>query len=1529
MSRKDGVGCRIAFVLVAAWMGLAGWIQSSPLRAQDLYPTENSGPPYRLYDYWDSPAKTLTFQSINGAIAAAKVGLIKEIGGPRPGCPVVYKLTTYPPSLSEGQVAQVGFTSSCNGAVYGADVGSTKYGYDVGKNAGGCDCDGGNGHNGGPAPGSSLKTHPINTATGNKYEQETDYIAPHDWLTFRRFYNSLANYQPTTLGGLWQHSFDRSLQYLGGSLWNPNAPVGDTLMRSFRPDGRYVLFRKLNGIWSPDADIADTLTEQDNTSGTVTGYALFVAATRQTEQYSAAGLLQSITDQDGKLTTLTYSTSSTPASVAPSVGLLLTVTDPQGRTLNFTYTSTGQLNTVTQPDSGVLTYGYDSSSDLTSVQYPDGKTRQYIYNESALTGGTNLPGSLTGTVDELNTRYESTTYNSNGWATSEYRGAAGAGIDLASVVYGTTNSSTGVTPATLTTPLGAISNLGFQNALGALKVNGSSAPCGDACNQPWSAQTYDANGYAASVTDFNNVTTKTTYDANGLLDQQVDAFGTVNQRTTTTTWNTTLRVPLTQTVQNSNGVTAASTAWVYNARGQATARCDIDPTVSAAASYTCGSAANAPTGVRQTRTTYCDAVDTTQCPLIGLLLTRTGPRTDLTQTTSYTYYLDDTSTHRHGDLKTVTDVLGHVTTLASYDGAGRITRTIDPNSTVTDYTYTPRGWLASRTVRFNPDGSADTYNDATTKISYTAYGAVQTITDADGVKVTYGYDAAHRLTTITDALGNVLQYTLDASGNRTAEKTFAAGSSTPSRTLTRTYNTLGQLTQVVDGLNHTVFDASASGSYDGNGNLLQSSDANGIVHQQSYDALNRLVQSIDNFNGADTATRNTTTTQSWDALDRLTKVTDPSNLTTTYGYDGLSNPISLSSPDSGTSYASFDAAGNMLSRIDANGITVSHSYDALDRRLSDSYADSTLNASYHYDDPDSVVSCSVPNFPANPIGHLTRIVESTVTTTWCYDHNDRPTLQTQLTAGHTDSTEFYFSLAGRLGSRIAPDKVGVFYNYDSAGRVVSVTIPPGTLSNGSSPVQQITYLPFGPMTSYRLGHQIITRSYDANYALTDITSAALNLHFARDPLGNIIAEGNTAGASPAVESYSYDPLNQLKAITQGSTTVESLTYNPAGDRLSKAGGGLATGAYGYDAGTHHLSSIGSFARSNDANGNTTGAIGAGQTWGYGYNGRNRMTVVQANGATVGSYIYNALGQRIQKTTTAPTATTQRYFYDEQSHLIGEYTVGGSNRDTIWLGDMPVATVDTTGSTSVVNFVIGDELGTPRAVVNDAGTTIWSWTYQGNPFGEQQPTSSTGYVLNLRYPGQYYDAESGTNYNLNRTYESATGRYLQSDPLGLNGGISTYAYVGSNPLSNIDPLGLAKQDYTIEPAVVSAEVRAADARLQKLADIAASNVDATCGWRCSLPWIRGTLIHSEFKRLVDSTCPAAQYRTEVSYLEGQIVPYGTAGSSRADVIFGPLNKPLNVYDLKTGWAYLSYGQAKAYGTNLPSLTPFSVIRPDGR
>jgi RHS repeat-associated protein len=374
-----------------------------------------------------------------------------------------------------------------------------------------------------------------------------------------------------------------------------------------------------------------------------------------------------------------------------------------------------------------------------------------------------------------------------------------------------------------------------------------------------------------------------------------------------------------------------------------------------------------------------------------------------------------------------------------------------------------------------------------------------------------------------------------------------------------------------------------------------------------------------------------------------------------------------------------------------------------------------------------------------------------------------------------------------------PSGTSIQYSRDAAGRISGVTaLPPGTSGAGAgNVVTAISYLPFGPIANYTLGNgQTITRTYDANYALTDVVSPALNLHFARDATGNITALGNAPGANPATETYSYDPLYRLTGLTDGNGNVEeAYTYSKTGDRLSKTASGLATGVYTYQAGTHHLASIGNASRAYDANGNTTGSIIGGSTFGYGYDGRNRMTVVQRDGSTVGTYTYNSLGQRTAKVATFPAAGSQRFSYDESSQLLGEY--GSALRDYIWLGALPVAVVDTAGGVSVVSYVHADGLSTPRVVTDATGASIWQLAYQGNAFGEQQPTTSGGFAYNLRFPGQYYDVESGLNYNANRDYEAATGRYIQSDPIGLDGGLSTYEYVAASPLDSIDPSGQVK------------------------------------------------------------------------------------------------------------------------------------------
>ncbi|WP_164931828.1 RHS repeat-associated core domain-containing protein [Dyella sp. M7H15-1] len=126
---------------------------------------------------------------------------------------------------------------------------------------------------------------------------------------------------------------------------------------------------------------------------------------------------------------------------------------------------------------------------------------------------------------------------------------------------------------------------------------------------------------------------------------------------------------------------------------------------------------------------------------------------------------------------------------------------------------------------------------------------------------------------------------------------------------------------------------------------------------------------------------------------------------------------------------------------------------------------------------------------------------------------------------------------------------------------------------------------------------------------------------------------------------------------------------------------------------------------------------------------------------------------------------------------------------LYLDGIPVANLDTQGTATSVAYVTADQLSTPRAVADSSGNSIWTWAYQGNAWAEQAPTSN-GYTYNFRFPGQYFDAETGLVYNGARYYDPASGRFPQADPAGLRGGINPYVYGLNDPLTYIDPSGLS-------------------------------------------------------------------------------------------------------------------------------------------
>lgn len=1230
------------------------------------------------------------------------------------------------------------------------------YSYDPGKNNGCSDgCQAGD---------------PINLGTGNEFEEQHDYSA--SGLTFARYYNSSAATATTYIGSHWRSNYDRSIEYLAGG----SSPVA-TL---FRPDGKQFRFRKINGTWTADADIHDTLLEDDNSGGQLTGWTYFVAGAQQIESYDVAGKLVSIEDLGGLTTTLTYSTVETPKSIAPAAGLLITVTGPRGRQLDFTYDANSRIVQIALPDGANLAYTYDAAGNLATVTYPGGAVRVYKYNESGNVGAS-LPNALTGIIDENDNRYADIHYDAQSRAASSQLGGI---ANLTRVAYGS-----GTT--TVTWPLGVQSTLGLATPLGRMRVSSNSAPCGPSCNQAAASQTYDASGNLAGSTDFNGITTAYTYDANGLETQRIEALGTLVQRTINTTWDTVFRNPLERTRLDASGQLVAQTGWVYNPRGQVLARCEADPTIAGAASYACSNSGTAPSGVRRWTYTYCDDVGG-QCPLVGLLLAATGPRADVVDTTSYAYYptTDESgcgatggACHRAGDLWKATNALGQVTQYASYDKDGRVTERIDPNGVATDFTYTPRGWLASRTVA-----------GATTTISYDAVGDATRVTQPDGVYTTYGYDTAHRLVSIGDVLGDHVDFTLDAIGNRTAENTYAAGGTDATRTLSRAYNTLGELVKSLDAYgNATTY------AYDADGNRTDTTDPLGVDTHQGYDALARLSTTVQNYLGTDAATANTTTSYTYDANDNVSLVNDPDDLSTSYAHDGLSDLTQLASPDTGTTTFTYDAAGNRISRTDARGITTTYTYDALNRLTSVRYPSNLQDVRYDYDQGNAATGCT----GSYPIGRLTQLHDAVGTTTYCYDARGNVTREYTLIMDvplASRTVTYQYNAANRLISIHYPDGTDVTYTRDAAGRIATVS---ATVNGATTPiVTDISYAPFGPATHYTFaqGGQVLSKTYDANYRATDITGTALNLHFKRNALGDIVAEGNTTGVPAPAESYAYDPLNRLQQVdSTGGTPWQGYTYNKTGDRLSKTTAGVAD-TYAYAAGTHHLTGISGGDVSNrtfDAAGNTTSLQAGGWTYTLYYNDANRLAAVKQNGVTTATYGINGLGQRVVKKLAG--SGRRLYVYNHVGQLLGEYG-GPTQRDYVWVGDTLVATIDRGTAGAAVDYVYTDALGTPRAVADTSGTVVWTWPYTQNPFGEA-PASGNGYTLNLRFPGQYYDSEDGLNYNYHRDYEPGTGRYIESDPIGLRGGISTYLYGGSQPLDSLDRFGL--QQLTVNEGVKSA------------------------------------------------------------------------------------------------------------------------------
>lgn len=1159
---------------------------------------------------------------------------------------------------------------------------------------------------------------PINTATGNVFEQVVDYESGGtNRLGFVRAYNSLGKtFNSGTfaqaLGTNWRSNYDRYLKIVssGGSITSVNAERADGQVLTFTPNG--------SGGYTSDSDVDVMLTK----SGSVW---TLKDHNDVTESYNDLGtgkaLLSSITQRNGYAQTLTYNGSNQ----------LTTVTDSYSRSLSLTYSS-GLLNTVTTPGGLVLTYGYNASGvsgstldRLASVSYNTSPATNQTYSY----GNSSFPFALTNVTDEKIHVASTWGYDTAGRGTSSQRATVGSQqVDLTTVAYNSDGT------VTVTSPLSEQDTYTFatlQNIPKVVEIDRTAVGTVAAASRTFG---YDPNGFLNTSTDWNGNTTTYVNNSHGQPTSITEADGTAIARTTTITYDSTF-VHLPHTITEPTQGSTRTTTNAYDTSGNLHTSTVTDNATSTSRTWTY---------------TYNGT---------GEPLTAQDPRSNTT-----------TMTYSSGNLATVVDALSHTTTFTSYDADGRLKLTTDPNGLPTAFTYDLRGNILTQSVGSTPTSGGT----QVTTFARDAAENVTGVTKPDSSTLTYTLDAANRVTAVTNILGEHANYTLDAAGDVTAVNVYDS-TSTLNRSHTAAFDALGRRKTDVDAYSNTT-----TYGYDNNGNRTSVTDPLSEMTAYAYDQLNRVKTVTDPLSNA------TNITYTADTGNLPYRVTSPRGLVTQYTYDGFKEMTQLSSPDSGLTNYTFDAAGNVATKLDGNGnLTTYNTYDALNRIKVVTYADSTVS-NYYYDN-------------AGAIGRIKQIADPTqpgknANTTYInYDLYGNVTQKQNVYTSQTWQAS-YNPTTGQLASETYPSGMVLAYLYDTAGQQKQINL------NSLPFLAHATHQPMGgPALAWdwvsNNGHY--TRTFDLDGRLATYPLASDTRTVGYDTTSRVTSLAD----SVATQSIGYDSDSRVTSYTgpYGNGT-QTLTYDNDGNRNGITAGGV-TESYSIDPTSNRISSRtksgSTTSYTYDGDGNTT-AEGVVAT---AYDVRNRATSVTNTGnSTTTAWVSDGLDERL---TMIGTGGASHYAWAAAGksitgRFLGEYasTTNATYSEIIMLdGALPVGGAPVGGSAETrdtAHRLFSGHLNEPRRAADNHMNLYWTWDSDVFGVGAQNPqpsgTGFSSYYQVLRFPGQIYDYQSATHYNVTRSYVPARGRYYQPDSIGLNGGPNDYAYVGSNPVNNVDPAG---------------------------------------------------------------------------------------------------------------------------------------------
>ncbi len=728
---------------------------------------------------------------------------------------------------------------------------------------------------------------------------------------------------------------------------------------------------------------------------------------------------------------------------------------------------------------------------------------------------------------------------------------------------------------------------------------------------------------------------------------------------------------------------------------------------------------------------------------MGNVLTRLDARNKL-----WTYGYDDA-----GRLTSTTDPLNN-TTLIYYDAVGNKTREVDPEGKTRTYEYDSNNRMVKMTDALgNPS-----------RFVYNPDGKLIKQVDEEGKEINFEYDFDGRLVKTIDGNGNeIINEYADVSGSSCTSCSGSNGAVQPSRIIYPTYtkefkyDSRGRKIEEKDILSETEAYSTLFG-YDASGNLISVTDKERKITTYQYDELNRKVKVIDVLGGV--------TEYTFDSRDNVIALKDAKRNTTSFEYDRNNRVKKETRPLGQATMFQYDGIGNLIRRTDAKNQKIEFEYDDAGR----------LTRTRYFALPTDTTPVKTVDFTFDKGGNLKTYNDGTTSGQYDYDNAYRKTSESVNYGTFSLSSTYEYFKNGLKKSFSGPDGIVYKYSYDQNNQLSSIEIP------GRGFITYQSYNWDRPTSITLPGGSKKEFVYDPLLRIKQITgkdttnNMLLQYAYTYDRMDNVKEKATEHG----LYVYGYDELYRLNMVDDPSFTNEAYTYDSVGNRLTSA---EVQGSWAYNQ-NNELLSYNGVAYGYDSNSNLVTKTDQSGTATYTYDIDNRLIQIRNPQSANYNYYYDPFGRRLWK----DIGGSKTYFHYTDEGLIGEYGSSGIGIKTYGYVQNSTWTTDPLFQKVGTNYYWyqNDHLSTPQKMTDPSGVIVWSATYDA--FGEAQ-IQVAAIENNLRFPGQYYDQETGLHYNYFRNYDPPTGRYVTPDPIGFESGINLFAYVANNPVNVIDPTGL--------------------------------------------------------------------------------------------------------------------------------------------